>query len=97
MYYGQKKVLDTIDASQRRSFVMGAFEQPFVSLQEAAAGPPPAYDAVVRMPSEDKNDGSLQEVVTEACQHCTDAARAARADAGLPSYEAAVLLRDTKL
>ncbi|KAM3956693.1 uncharacterized protein ACR2FA_009344 [Aphomia sociella] len=57
------------------------------------AGPPPAYDTIVEGPSH-KQCHTLQEVVSEPCPKCQDPGRS---DGGLPSYEAAVLLRDTKL
>ncbi|XP_063366950.1 uncharacterized protein LOC134655416 [Cydia amplana] len=58
---------------------------------EPPPGPPPAYDTVVDCPAEPK-DCSLQEVTTESCSRCKP-----RCDSGLPSYEAAVMLKDTKL
>ncbi|XP_026743726.1 uncharacterized protein LOC113505293 isoform X2 [Trichoplusia ni] len=54
-------------------------------------GPPPAYETVVEGPPPKDND-TLQEVVTEPCERCQPGT-----DPALPSYEAAVLLRDTKL
>ncbi|XP_059059619.1 uncharacterized protein LOC131852894 isoform X2 [Achroia grisella] len=57
-------------------------------------GPPPAYDTVVDGPSSHQKCHSLQQVVTEPNTNCQDPERS---DSGLPSYEAAVLLRDTKL
>ncbi|KAJ8717392.1 hypothetical protein PYW08_005791 [Mythimna loreyi] len=57
-------------------------------------GPPPAYETVVEGPPNIKDCQSLEEVVSEPCTRCqTDP----RCNGGLPSYEAAVLLRDTKL
>ncbi|XP_073953369.1 uncharacterized protein [Choristoneura fumiferana] len=58
---------------------------------EPPSGPPPAYDTVVDCPAEPK-DYPLQEVTTEPCVRCNP-----RCDSGLPSYEAAVMLKDTKL
>ncbi|XP_046970408.1 uncharacterized protein LOC124537578 [Vanessa cardui] len=55
-------------------------------------GPPPAYETVVEGPSVLKED-FLQEVLSEPCSKC----KPTKGDSGLPSYEAAVLLRDTKL
>ncbi|XP_075980941.1 uncharacterized protein LOC142979724 [Anticarsia gemmatalis] len=57
-------------------------------------GPPPAYETVVEGPSDYKDCHTLQEVVTESCPKCH---AGERCDSGLPSYEAAVMLRDTKL
>ncbi|XP_021183029.2 uncharacterized protein LOC110371217 [Helicoverpa armigera] len=57
-------------------------------------GPPPAYETVVEGPPNIKDCPSLQEVVTEPCVRCQ---AGVRCDNELPSYEAAVLLRDTKL
>ncbi|XP_045502160.1 uncharacterized protein LOC123699279 [Colias croceus] len=59
--------------------------------QEELAGPPPAYDIVVADSSQ-KDSITLQEVMTDGCR-----CHKARGDSGLPSYEAAVLLKDTKL
>ncbi|XP_037962324.2 uncharacterized protein LOC119690639 isoform X2 [Plutella xylostella] len=56
--------------------------------------PPPAYDTVVE-DFTDKECHILREVVTEPCALCPPPAP--RPDSGLPSYEAAVMLRDTKL
>ncbi|KPJ03243.1 hypothetical protein RR46_06399 [Papilio xuthus] len=56
-------------------------------------GPPPAYETVVDDTTDHKPCHSLQEVITEPCLRC----QTGRVDSGLPSYEAAVLLRDTKL
>ncbi|XP_038211513.1 uncharacterized protein LOC119832006 [Zerene cesonia] len=55
------------------------------------AGPPPAYDIAVADSSQ-KDVITLQEVMTEGCR-----CHKGRGDSGLPSYEAAVLLKDTKL
>ncbi|XP_072942460.1 uncharacterized protein [Epargyreus clarus] len=64
--------------------------------QEEMPGPPPAYDTVVDVGSSDthKDCHVLQEVISEPCLRCQTPGQA---DSGLPSYEAAVLLRDTKL
>ncbi|KAJ2948344.1 hypothetical protein O0L34_g7583 [Tuta absoluta] len=62
-------------------------------IQDEINGPPPAYDSVVDAPDVPK-DCSLQEVICEPCSLCTTTPRP---DSGLPSYEAAVLLKDTKL
>ncbi|XP_039758937.1 uncharacterized protein LOC120632990 [Pararge aegeria] len=59
---------------------------------EDIPGPPPAYETVIEE-NLHKDSIVLQEVVTEPCSKCNTA----RVDSGLPSYEAAVLLRDTKL
>ncbi|XP_068620466.1 uncharacterized protein [Battus philenor] len=63
-----------------------------LQVQDEIPGPPPAYESVVEGAAENKPCFALQEVVTEPCQRCVG-----RHDSGLPSYEAAVLLRDTKL
>ncbi|XP_045452497.1 uncharacterized protein LOC123661589 [Melitaea cinxia] len=55
-------------------------------------GPPPAYESVVEASSANKDTDILQEVLSEPCTKCKS-----KVDNGLPSYEAAVLLRDTKL
>ncbi|XP_028166917.1 uncharacterized protein LOC114357501 [Ostrinia furnacalis] len=64
-------------------------------VQTDMPGPPPAYDTVVDVegPSNFKESVDLQELPREPCASC----KLDRADAELPSYEAAVLLRDTKL
>ncbi|XP_060805430.1 uncharacterized protein LOC106137227 [Amyelois transitella] len=63
-------------------------------VQEELPGPPPAYDTVVPGETSNKQCHSLQEVVSEPCGRCETPRRS---DGGLPSYEAAVLLKDTKL
>ncbi|CAH2042601.1 unnamed protein product, partial [Iphiclides podalirius] len=60
---------------------------------EELPGPPPAYESVVEGASEPKPCHTLQEMITEPCVRCQGGPN----DGGLPSYEAAVLLRDTKL
>ncbi|CAH0713146.1 unnamed protein product, partial [Brenthis ino] len=65
-----------------------------LQLEEVPAGPPPAYETVVEGSSIDKDSNILQDVLTEPCPKCK---KTTRVDSGLPSYEAAVLLRDTKL
>ncbi|XP_045777584.1 uncharacterized protein LOC123875660 [Maniola jurtina] len=60
--------------------------------QDDLPGPPPPYETVIEDISQ-KDCSILQEVVTEPCSKC----KTGRVDSGLPSYEAAVLLRDTKL
>ncbi|XP_026320469.1 uncharacterized protein LOC113230663 [Hyposmocoma kahamanoa] len=62
-------------------------------IQDEINGPPPAYDTVVDH-NELPKDCNLQEVVSEPCPRCCNSHRS---DSGLPSYEVAVLLRDTKL
>ncbi|XP_049877099.1 uncharacterized protein LOC126374478 [Pectinophora gossypiella] len=63
-------------------------------IQDEMTGPPPAYDTVVvNDDAAVPKDCSLQEVITEPCPRCIPH----RPDSGLPSYEAAVLLKDTKL
>ncbi|CAK1584765.1 unnamed protein product [Parnassius mnemosyne] len=58
-------------------------------------GPPPAYESVVEGTSDHKPCQTLQEVVTEPCPCCQSTEL--NDSSGLPSYEAAVLLRDTRL
>ncbi|CAF4914489.1 unnamed protein product [Pieris macdunnoughi] len=60
--------------------------------QEEVAGPPPAYDLVVA-DSSHKDCITLEEVVSESCPRC----QKVKTDSELPSYEAAVLLKDTRL
>ncbi|OWR55319.1 hypothetical protein KGM_214356 [Danaus plexippus plexippus] len=57
-------------------------------------GPPPAYESVVisEGASTLKDSYVLEDVKTEPCNKCK-----IRIDSGLPSYDAAVMLRDTKL
>lgn len=57
-------------------------------------GPPPAYETVVEGISQPNSCDSLQEVITEPCPKCYSGPKP---DGELPSYEAAVLLKDTKL
>ncbi|XP_013163036.1 PREDICTED: uncharacterized protein LOC106114393 [Papilio xuthus] len=64
-----------------------------LQVQMELPGPPPAYETVVDDTTDHKPCHSLQEVITEPCLRC----QTGRVDSGLPSYEAAVLLRDTKL
>ncbi|CAG5029844.1 unnamed protein product [Parnassius apollo] len=65
-----------------------------LQVQEELPGPPPAYESVVDGASGHKPCQTLQEVVTEPCPRCQSTELQ---DSGLPSYEAAVLLRDTRL
>ncbi|KAL0820212.1 hypothetical protein ABMA28_006134 [Loxostege sticticalis] len=66
-------------------------------VQTDLPGPPPAYETVVDMdgPSHHKESVDLQEMPREPCSGCKP--KRERNDGELPSYEAAVLLRDTKL
>ncbi|CAB3242349.1 unnamed protein product [Arctia plantaginis] len=68
----------------------------FVHSQEQVEvpSPPPAYETVVEGTSIQKDCHTLQETVTQPCLTCNDGERC---DSDLPSYEAAVMLRDTKL
>ncbi|XP_041984722.1 uncharacterized protein LOC121737192 [Aricia agestis] len=58
---------------------------------EDVPGPPPDYETVVDGAPAQKDCSILQEVVSEPCPRC------APDRSGLPSYEAAIMLRDTKL
>ncbi|CAK1553020.1 unnamed protein product [Leptosia nina] len=60
--------------------------------QEDVPGPPPAYDLVVA-DSSHKDCDTLQDVVSEGCPRCLKTG----ADSELPSYEAAIQLKDTRL
>ncbi|KAJ0173993.1 hypothetical protein K1T71_010139 [Dendrolimus kikuchii] len=62
-------------------------------MQMELPGAPPAYETVVEGAFHNKNCDMLQEVVTEGCPRC----HSGKSDEELPSYEAAVLLKDTKL
>ncbi|KAG6464454.1 uncharacterized protein LOC115453090 [Manduca sexta] len=70
-----------------------AFAQAHVDT--ALPGPPPAYETVVEGPLHHEDCiNDLKEVVTEPCPQCQ---HSSGCDTELPSYEAAVMLRDTKL
>ncbi|KAL4708451.1 hypothetical protein ACJJTC_001167 [Scirpophaga incertulas] len=63
--------------------------------QDVLPGPPPAYETVVDVdvPSHlIASSHGLQDMVKETCPQCR-----LECDSELPSYEAAVMLKDTKL
>ncbi|XP_053614153.1 uncharacterized protein LOC128677394 [Plodia interpunctella] len=85
------------DATECRGVYTVSADVTLTQVQENLPGPPPAYDTVVADGPSNKQCHSLQEVVTESCPRCENPRRESVRDGGLPSYEAAVLLKDTKL
>nr|XP_037873713.1 uncharacterized protein LOC105842239 isoform X1 [Bombyx mori] len=82
----------TVSGDTRLSQVSG--DTRLSQVQIDVPGPPPAYETLAEGQSHHKDCAHiLQETVTEPCPRC----QSSHGDAELPSYEAALMLRDTKI